>query len=101
MCFKNKLGADLNLSRYNANDLRDDELLFSETVGRFIIETEPASLNDILLLASEFKVSVTKLGVILNQPKILIKGLKNQEISLDINKLKDLYDSTIPNLMGI
>jgi phosphoribosylformylglycinamidine synthase len=101
MCFKNKIGADLDLSNYNANGLRDDELLFSETVGRFIIETEPESLNEIMLLASEFKVKVTKLGVIINQPKILIKGLENQDISLDIVKLKDLYDSTIPNLMEI
>jgi len=99
MCFKNNLGADLDLSSYNENNLRDDELLFSETIGRFIIETEPTSLNDIMLLATEFKVKVTKLGGILNQPKILIKGLKNQDISLDTNKLKDLYDSTIPNLM--
>jgi phosphoribosylformylglycinamidine synthase len=101
MCFKNKIGADLDLSNYNTNGLRDDELLFSETVGRFIIETKPESLNEILLLASEFKVKVTKLGVIINQPKILIKGLENQDISLDIVKLKDLYDSTIPNLMEI
>jgi len=52
MCFKNKLGADLDLSSYNSNNLRDDELLFSETVGRFIIETEPTSLNEIKLLQS-------------------------------------------------
>ena len=101
MCFKSKLGADLDLSSYKANGLRDDELLFSETVGRFIIETEPTSLNDIMFLASEFNVNATKLGVIINQPKILIKGLENQDISLDIVKLKDLYDSTIPNLMEI
>ena len=101
MCFNNRLGADLNLSSYNTNGLRDDELLFSETVGRFVIETESTSLNDIMLLATEFKVKVTKLGVILNQPKIMIKGLENQEISLDIDKLKELYDSTIPNLMDI
>ena len=101
MCFKNKLGADLDLSSYNTNGLRDDELLFSETVGRFVIETESKNLNDIQILATKDKVKVTKLGVILNQPKIMIKGLENQDISLDIDKLKDLYDSTIPNLMDI
>jgi len=101
MCFKNKLGADLDLSKYNVNGLRDDELLFSESVGRFIIETDPAGIEDIMLLASELKVNITKLGVILDQPKILITGLENQDVSVDINKLKDLYDSTIPNLMDI
>ncbi|GAH27266.1 unnamed protein product [marine sediment metagenome] len=99
MCFKDKLGADLDLSSYNAYDLREDELLFSESVGRFILETEPTSIDDIIALANEFKVKVTKLGVILDQPKIKIKGLETQEILLDIDNLKDLYDSTIPNLM--
>ncbi|GAJ15415.1 unnamed protein product, partial [marine sediment metagenome] len=101
MCFKNKLGAELDLSSYNTFGLRDDELLFSESIGRFIIETDPASFDDILLLAAEFKVKITKIGVILNQPKITIEGLESQDVSVDINKLKDLYDSTIPNLMDI
>ncbi|MBY9021479.1 MAG: phosphoribosylformylglycinamidine synthase II, partial [Candidatus Lokiarchaeota archaeon] len=99
MCFKDKLGADLDLTGYNAYGLRDDELLFSESVGRFIIETEPTSLDEIMHLAIEFKVKITKLGVILDRPKIMIKGMKSQNISLDVDKLKDLYDSTIPNLM--
>ena len=101
MCFKNKLGAELDLSSYNTFGLRDDELLFSESVGRFIIETDPDGFDDILLLAAEFKVKITKIGVILNQPKITIEGLESQDVSVDINRLKDLYDSTIPNLMEI
>jgi phosphoribosylformylglycinamidine (FGAM) synthase-like enzyme len=101
MCFKNKLGAELDFSNYNDKDLRDDELLFSETVGRFIIETEPTSLNDIIRLATEFKVKVTKLGVISNQSMIKMKGLEKQDVTLDINRLKELHDSTIPNLMEI
>jgi phosphoribosylformylglycinamidine synthase len=101
MCFKNKLGADLDLNNYNDKNLRDDILLFSESVGRFILETDPNDFEEIVILAEKFKVTVKKLGFLINKPEINIKGLKSQDIKLDIDKMKDLYDSTIPNMMDI
>jgi phosphoribosylformylglycinamidine synthase len=101
MCFKNNLGADLDLNNYNDTNLKDDKLLFSESVGRFIIETEPKDFEAIMILAEKFKVTVKKLGVLINKPEINVKGLTSQDIKLDIDKMKKLYDSTIPNLMDI
>ncbi|MFX0010603.1 MAG: phosphoribosylformylglycinamidine synthase subunit PurL [Candidatus Hermodarchaeota archaeon] len=100
MCFKNKLGADIDLTGYNFNSLRDDELLFSETAGRFIIETNPKDFNKIGSLAKKFNVRVKRIGVLNSNPEIVIKGL-SQEIYLDVNEMQKLYDSTIPNLMEI
>ncbi|NVM18355.1 MAG: phosphoribosylformylglycinamidine synthase subunit PurL [Candidatus Lokiarchaeota archaeon] len=100
MCFKNKVGANLDLTSYNVNNLRDDELLFSETVGRFIVETNPKDFKEILALAEKFNVSVKKIGVLNNTAEIIVNGL-NQNIKLDVNRIKKLYDSTIPNLMEI
>jgi len=101
MCFKNNLGADLDLNGYNNKNLRDDKLLFSESVGRFIIETDPKDFEEIKVLAEKYNVTAKKLGVLIKKPEINIKGLKSQDIKLDIDKMKDLYDSTIPNLMDI
>ena len=39
-------------------------------------------------------------GSLTSKPEINIKGLK-QDVKLNINKMKELYDSTIPNLMEI
>jgi phosphoribosylformylglycinamidine synthase len=100
MCFKDKFGADIDLTGYNFNNLRDDELLFSETVGRFVIETNPKDHDEILDLAEKFNVSVNKIGVLTSKPEIKITGL-NQKVKLNINKMKELYDSTIPGLMEI
>jgi phosphoribosylformylglycinamidine synthase len=100
MCFKNKIGADMDLTGYNIKKLRDDELLFSETVGRFIIETSSKDYDRILGLAEKFNVTVKKIGSLTSKPEINIKGLK-QDVKLNINKMKELYDSTIPNLMEI
>jgi phosphoribosylformylglycinamidine synthase len=100
MCFKNKLGADIDLTDYKINNLRDDELLFSETVGRFVIETNPNDYIKILDLAEKYRVKVKKIGILTSKPEINIKGL-DQEIKLDVIAMKELYDSTIPNLMEI
>ncbi len=100
MCFKNKLGADIDITGYNINNLRDDELLFSETVGRFVIETNPKDYDNILDIAEKYNVSIRRLGVLTNQPQINVIGL-NQEMTLNVNYIKELYDSTIPNLMEI
>ena len=101
MCFKNRLGANLDLTPYHSDELRDDELLFSESVGRFIIEVDPKNTNRILNLAEDFHVRVEKLGVIISKPELNIKGLRTGKIHLNIEKMKELYDSTIPNLMEI
>jgi len=101
MCFKNGLGADLNLKECTIDELRDDELLFSESVGRFIIETSPNDLDMILKIANKHDIRVKKIGDITNNAQIILNGLKGNSVKLNLNKLKNLYDSTIPNLMEI
>ena len=101
MCFKNNLGAELNFKGCYNEDLRDDEFLFSESVGRFVIETSPKDYNKIMEIAKKFNVDVKKIGVLIPTPIINLKGLKKEDFQLDIKKMKKLYDSTIPNLMEI
>jgi len=101
MCFKNNYGADINLSHLNKENLRDDELLFSESVGRFIIETDPDNNDTIMKIAEKFRVCALKIGTVTKNTSIHINGLESGMIDLDVRKLKDSYDSTIPNLMEI
>ena len=101
MCFKEGFGADINLGEYNVYDLRDDELLFSESVGRFIIEVEPSNKEKVLDYAKKFGVSLTKIGEITENSLIKITGLKSKDIELDVKKLIYNYKSTIPLLMEL
>jgi len=101
MCFKNKIGTELNLNSYHNQDLNDDELLFSESVGRFIVEVDPKDTQKIMKLAEGFRVVVKKIGVLTPNYELRISGLKGKDILVDLNKMKKLYDSTIPNLMEI
>lgn len=101
MCFKYKLGADLDFSSSYNDKLRDDEFLFSESVGRFILETDPNDYDTILEISKQFDVEIKKIGVIINNPEISIRGLRSQSFKVNIDKMKDLFDSTIPSLMEI
>jgi len=101
MCFKNKLGADLDFSRSNSEKLRDDEFLFSESIGRFIIETDPKDYNTILKIADQYDIEINKIGVVNSNSDIIVNGLKSQNFKLDVEKMKHIFDSTIPSLMEI
>ncbi|MFW9998742.1 MAG: phosphoribosylformylglycinamidine synthase subunit PurL [Candidatus Hodarchaeota archaeon] len=101
MCFMNNLGVDLDLTDCFDENLKDDEILFSESNGRFIIETDPKDNKQIIDLANKFGISLKKIGVIIPQPEIKVKGLKNKVFTLSIPKLKEKFDSTIPNLMEL
>ncbi|MFW9902109.1 MAG: phosphoribosylformylglycinamidine synthase subunit PurL [Candidatus Thorarchaeota archaeon] len=101
MCFKNKVGAELDLTNCFDKTLRDDELLFSESYGRFIIEVQPKDVEKILEIARKHRVNIKKIGEIISKPEISIRGLDYGEIKLDVSKLKKKFDSTIPGLMEI
>ncbi len=101
MCFKNKLGANLDFTNCYEKKLRDDEFLFSESVGRFVIETNPKDRDLIVDLATQFKIDIKKIGMLISKPEITVSGIISKQFKLDLVKIKRLYDSTIPNLMDI
>ena len=101
MCFKNNLGAKLDLKNCFDDQLRDNEFLFSESYGRFIIETEPNDYDKILKMSKKYNVNIKKIGVLNSNPEIKIKGLRTNDIILEVQKLREGFNSTIPNLMEI
>jgi phosphoribosylformylglycinamidine synthase len=101
MCFGTQYGATLHLDILTKENLNEHELLYSESVGRFIIEVDPNNLDKLQSLANNLEVPMYLLGHITTEPKIKIAGLSSGEIILDIKEMKEKYDSTIPNLMEI
>ncbi|TFF93036.1 MAG: phosphoribosylformylglycinamidine synthase subunit PurL, partial [Promethearchaeota archaeon] len=101
MCFKNELGAKLNLAECFSKDLRADEILFSESAGRFVIETNPEHYDTIIELAEKYGIYAKKIGKITSDTKITIRGLTDQILALDVKKMKELHTNTLPDLMEI
>lgn len=101
MCFRNALGAELDLKNAINSNLRDDVFLFSESYGRFIIEVDPADAEKVKEIAKKYNISAKKIGVLISEPVIKVNGLQTHQFRLDVNKLREEYVSTIPNLMEI
>ncbi|MEJ2250036.1 MAG: phosphoribosylformylglycinamidine synthase subunit PurL [Candidatus Lokiarchaeota archaeon] len=102
MCFENNLGAEIDLSKISEIKKESpDQYLFSESVGRFIIETDPNDLKEILNIAQNHRIEINQLGKIIENPDLIIKGLTNKEYKLSIPKMKSKFISTIPDLMEI
>lgn len=101
MCFENNYGATLDLGNLFKDNITEEELLYSESVGRFIIEINPKDFQNTNAIANKYDVPLYKIGKIEREPKINIQGLRTGDIHLDVQKLKKDYDSVIPNLMEI
>lgn len=98
MCFKNSLGAHLTF-KPEWNNLKDEELIFSESAGRFIIEVKSENRQKIEGIANKHDVKMVRIGTIISEPTIILEGLKENGLELDVNKLKNLYSSTIETIM--
>ena len=98
MSFPNELGADLNLYDCFDKDLTSEQILFSESVGRFIIEVDADKLKDLIVLIKKYKLYFKEIGVIIEEKQIKIKGLE-ENLNLDIIIAKNLFNSTLPRIM--
>jgi phosphoribosylformylglycinamidine synthase len=99
MCFRNNLGADLDFKDFKNDSLREDEFYFSESVGRFIIESDPEDFETIKQKADSHNVEIIKVGVIRPNPEFSIITQNGENILLDLTKMKRLHASTIPDMM--
>jgi len=93
--------ADLN--RYAVKPSPSLSILYDhkDTFGRFIIETAPENFPEIKELAEKNNVFFRKIGNVSNKPEISVTSLKSESFVLNLNKMRELYDSKIPDLMEI
>jgi phosphoribosylformylglycinamidine synthase len=89
-CFANRIGAEISLD----DTIRVDSLLFGETQSRVIISAPQNSAGRIEELARRHHIPMKKIGVTGGS------SLKiNAWINLPVDKLRKVYEDTIPKLM--
>ncbi len=84
MAFKNEIGFEINF----ANDLRNDQLLFSET-GGFVLEVEQNKLNAVQKILSSQNCTFYKIGKTNATSRMRI----NSVIDLDISAAKAAWEN--------
>ena len=80
MAFAADLGVDVNLSEVaKAGDVdRNDQLLFSETPSRYVLEVEPAKMDE--LKAALGDIIFAEIGSVTDTGTVSIKGFNNAEV---------------------
>jgi phosphoribosylformylglycinamidine synthase len=94
MAILGNLGVEVDLDLVHARGVtRLDELLFSETQARYIVEVKSSRVEEFKRLAQRIGVHVSLVGKVLDKPVFtLLKGSKTI-LSIDLGLLRDSYNS--------
>lgn len=101
MSIKSNLGIEINLSKINAENMRLDELLFSESHSRFIVTTPKSKVNHLLKLAKSRGVPAYHIGRVDSSPRVVFHYEDNEIVNCDLKDIKQAWNSTIPSFMGL
>ena len=81
------MGANIDIT--NTCDLRTDFKLFSESNSRWLVEVREEDVKKF-----EEKVEAIRIGTVTKEKKIMIKD-EDEDIILDLDKLRDKWDSAV------
>ncbi|MEM3382474.1 MAG: phosphoribosylformylglycinamidine synthase subunit PurL [Nitrososphaerales archaeon] len=98
MCISGRIGASINCINIPNNGIRIDEILFSETHSRFILETDSENINKLIELVKNAGITYNIIG------KVGGKALRFYNdwelIHIPLLDLEDSYLNSIPKCMG-
>jgi len=100
MAINGSLGAEIDLEEIPAQNLRLDDLLFSESHGRFILTTDEKNLDKVLQFFNQKKVICKNIGKVLNSKSFILKSNK-VTIECNLDLMIEKWTKTIPKLMGV
>lgn len=95
-CFKSEkgLGAVIDgLELIRTEGLREDAIYFGESQSRVIVSVNSGKKESLIKLAMKYDLSVLPLG------KVSGKELVMDKLQVSVEKLKQVFDSTIPAIM--
>ncbi|MHA1797445.1 MAG: phosphoribosylformylglycinamidine synthase subunit PurL [Candidatus Helarchaeota archaeon] len=93
-CVKGELGLKISLKDLLNNELNYDELLFSETQGRYIISVKVENENKIIEKFKDNNLFIKRIGMVTKK-----YALDIDEISLDLSEVKKSWSNAIANYM--
>ncbi len=79
--------------------LRVDEVLFSETQARYLLEISPDKLEDALKIASSKNIAVSVIGVTTSRKALRVRSGGNPILEVPLDTLKSLYEGSLEELL--
>jgi phosphoribosylformylglycinamidine synthase len=93
------LGLNVDLAAVpTPNPLSDDQLLYSESAGRFIVTVDPKNQEVIEDLFKELHLAM--IGHVTQEPRLLVRGIQGDRIiELTVLKLKEAWQKPFGDLI--
>jgi len=101
MAIKSGLGADVALEKVPAEKMRLDELLFSESYGRFILTAKKEHTSQILKIAKRNRAPAALIGAVTNKDSLTFRLKRESVINCQLEKMSEVWSKTIPIMMGV
>ncbi|MEM3386929.1 MAG: phosphoribosylformylglycinamidine synthase subunit PurL [Nitrososphaerales archaeon] len=98
LSIKSGVGMKIDLNKVPNTCERLDEILFSETHGRFVAEANVGAEDRIKRIAASFNIPCEIIGEVEGEYLSFEKGVK--KIKVQLRELEDTWRCTIPKLMG-
>lgn len=100
MSIKSGLGADIDATAISAEEMRLDELLFSESHSRFIISTSSEMVEECFKLAREHQVTLSRIGRVEDDGRFLLKFKGEKVLLCEVDDMIEAWGKSFPKLMG-
>jgi phosphoribosylformylglycinamidine synthase len=98
-CEETGFGLDIDLTQY-AGRLSCNELLFSESHARAVITCHPDRAAAVAALAQELGVAAQRVGTVGARGGSVQVRLRDAEVAHPVDRLRQVYFSSIPRRMG-
>ena len=96
MAITGKLGFEIDVSKIYARGIqRIDEVLFSETQARYVVEVKRDRIEDFKKLANKLGVRVSIVGNVIDKPSVVIWNGSRVVASFDLNELAYEYENEL------
>ena len=94
MAILGNMGIEVSVDRIYARGVqRIDEILFSETQARYVVEVKSARVEEFKKLARRLGVHISIIGNVLDKPVFTISKGSKYILSADLSLLRDSYNS--------
>ncbi|MBM1154660.1 phosphoribosylformylglycinamidine synthase subunit PurL [archaeon] len=99
MAIKGGFGVDADVARAPRARIRIDELLFSETHSRFVLECRPDDVKAAIAIAQLRGVPVRVIGRVTTEKCFVLRFGKRQLVNRDLVEISDLWERALPRIM--
>ena len=98
MAIAGRLGVEIDIGKVYARGVyRVDEVLFSETQARYVVEVKSSCIEEFKKLANKMGVTISVIGKVIDKPVAIILHNSKTVASIDLGVAENIYNNSSYN----